>query len=518
MAGGESPSGWQALVSTALLGVERAGAALPKANGGAGALLDAVENGDPASGMLASVAVLSVYQRAGWRPAAINGEVPDAVSGDDLPACSDRARRQLAEALHGDFKALLPEWCALAAAAGVRAPDELLPSLLRRLAAPGKALSAELVKPILGARGTWLAARNPDWARRLAGEDHEAAWHDGGLDQRREALGELRRRDPEGARALLEESWPDEAAQDREKLLPVLEHGLSMADEPFLEAALDDSISKVREAAALLLSRLPESRYAGRMAERAGEVLSLSAKKGLVRDKVRLEVALPGELNKAMRRDGLSARQRKGLGKKAALLFEILRNAPLAAWDAAAPADWIAAAEASDWAEPLIGGWAEASSRQGNGAWADALLDRFARSLKPDKDLERYGDALAAAASAAAPEAREAAAARRLGDGNFDVAAAFLAGCDHPWSTAFSRRVLDALKRQFPARRGDYDWRLRDRVKGDFARRLAPEIAAAAAEGWDRNARGWSSGLDEMLEVLSATLNFRSEMRKELSP
>ena len=43
-----------------------------------------------------------------------------------------------------------------------------------------------------------------------------------------------------------------------------------MDDEPFLESALDDRSREVRQQAADLLTRLPDSRLALRMAERAG--------------------------------------------------------------------------------------------------------------------------------------------------------------------------------------------------------------------------------------------------------
>ena len=51
--------------------------------------------------------------------------------------------------------------------------------------------------------------------------------------------------------------------------LSVLADGLSLADEPLLEAALDDRAAEVRSWAAYLLARLPGSALGQRMAERA---------------------------------------------------------------------------------------------------------------------------------------------------------------------------------------------------------------------------------------------------------
>ena len=64
----------------------------------------------------------------------------------------------------------------------------------------------------------------------------------------------------------MESTFKDETWEDREAFVQRFAAGLSDADEPFLEAVLDDSRKAVRVAAAELLRRLPRSAYAQRAA------------------------------------------------------------------------------------------------------------------------------------------------------------------------------------------------------------------------------------------------------------
>lgn len=513
---GGSEAQWHALLGVAILGADRDANFHVTTDGPAGSLLAQAVSADPAQTMLSQAAILSIHGRAGRRLSIEPGSEPALAPADDSPACSANAGRQLSEILFGDFQILLPEWCALAEAAGLRAPDELLPELLRR-AASGKPGEAAAIRSVLGDRGRWLAAQDPRWSNVLMGGDAEGAWHGGDIEDRVVALGSIRRADPELARTMLAESWEGEAADDREKLLPVLAEGLSQADEDFLESALDDRKAGVREAAAALLVLLPDSRYAARMTGRLRDLVTLSERRGLMRARTALEITLPEQPDKAMRRDGLSDRQQGGLGKKASLLFSMIAGAPLVAWDGPDPGAWVAAAAKSDWRESLLLGWARAAARQGNDAWAAALLDAVAGLVKSLNELELYGTVLDDAMAAAAPMRREAAVQASLGDGKIQVTGRLLSNCTHPWSPEFSGAVLAWLKERFPERPQD-GWHLRELVKRDLGRRMDPAFAAEAATGWRRDEEGWTAGLEETIDRFIRTLEFRADMQKELKP
>src|SRR5690606_39859301 len=87
-------------------------------------------------------------------------------------------------------------------------------------------------------------------------------------------------------------------------LLAALAEDLDPADEPLLEAALDDRRSEVRRTAAGLLALLPGSAFAGRMRERATRWLRVER----TGDAVTVHVELPGELDESARRDGITDR------------------------------------------------------------------------------------------------------------------------------------------------------------------------------------------------------------------
>ena len=92
-----------------------------------------------------------------------------------------------------------------------------------------------------GSRARWLAGLNPDWkfvtAHTQADED---AWRLGDTGQRRGYLTALRARDPGAARELIAGAGT-RPARSGSCSCPSWRAGLSLADEPLLEAALDDA-------------------------------------------------------------------------------------------------------------------------------------------------------------------------------------------------------------------------------------------------------------------------------------
>jgi hypothetical protein len=349
-------SGWSELVSAALLGTERrdpdTAAPLP------------VERESAEERLLTRAAVTAVYGRAGVRPR--TGHTPLPAAGEEaLPLCSAGAALRLAAILDGQFLSVLDEWLELAEAHGVRAPDELLPALLDE----ARGRRRQRVLAVSGERGRWLASLNEDWRWARAGDE---VWRNGAVDERRAWLRALRRRDPAAGLAALEETWGEEEPRARAGLLADLEVGRSMDDEPFLEQALDDRRQDVRAFAAALLSQLPESRLSGRMTERARPLLRVGRSV-----RARLEAAMPEELDAAAERDIVVVKPLAGTGKRAWWLERILAATPLTVWEAElgkSPADLVALPVGDNLRENVHNGWREAAGRQGNRAWAEALL------------------------------------------------------------------------------------------------------------------------------------------------
>jgi hypothetical protein len=374
-------STWQDLVRASLLGTERTEVPLV-AVPGVPIPPDAPPD-DPAALLLDRAALLTVARRGG-RPTERAQPLP-AAEPDPALAVSQAAAGRLARMLGGKHPDLLTEWLTAVVTSGRRVPAQLLPALLDRARriSPADPELRRLAAEAGGSRARWLAGLNPDWkfvtAHTLADDD---AWRLGDARRRRGYLAALRARDRGAARELIAASWDASGPDERVMFVNVMADGLSLADEPLLEAALNDHNAWVRKMAADVLAALPGSALAQRMAERAGRCLRLDWGIG----GTRLLVSPPTECDAAMRRDGITpspAAGRSQLSDRTELLLEVVARTPLCTWTDGfrmMPAE-IVGVRSGDWAPVLFVGWSRAAMAQGKqdrGAWEwmAALINR----------------------------------------------------------------------------------------------------------------------------------------------
>jgi Family of unknown function (DUF5691) len=367
---------WQDLVTASLIGTERTGVPAV-ADPGLPIRPEGVP-GDPVTLLLDRAALLTVARRGG-RPAG-HAEPPAAAEPDPVPAASPAAGRRLARMLGGEHPDLLAEWLTAAVARDRRVPAHLLPALLDRArrVSPSDPELRRLSAEAGGSRARWLAGLNPAWtfvtAYAEAGQD---AWRLGSTSQRRGYLTALRARDPRAARELILQSWEAAAGPERVMFLSVMANaGLSLADEPLPEAALDDRDAEVRGWAAHLLARLPGSALGQRMARRARDCIRVeSGVRG-----TRLVVIPPARGDAAMRRDGVTSGQGGGLQEmdaRAHLLDEVLARTPLRTWTDrfGRTAEQILAVPSGAWSPVLFTGWSRAAMAQRDQEWMTALIN-----------------------------------------------------------------------------------------------------------------------------------------------
>jgi hypothetical protein len=371
-------STWRDLVTASLIGTERTGVPAAGIPGLPPAEDDA---GDPAAVLLDRAALLTAARRAGRRPD----------RAEPLPVCEPDPRRpvspaaadRLARMLGGEYPDLLIEWLRAATARGLRLPPQFLPVLLDRAQRPGPSNTAlaHLVAEAGGPRARWLARLNPDWEfaaaptpRALTGED---AWRLGDAGQRRSCLAALLAADPAAARDLVRGSWDAAGPAERIMFLSVLADRLGPADEPLLDAALDDRAEDVRGRAAHLLARLPGSALGQRMAERALRYVRVEQDaRG-----TRLVITPPAESDASMRHDGIApgpAAGRLRLPQRTFLLLEVVTRTPLRAWTDGfgLTAAQVVALRSGEWAPVLFTGWARAAIAQRDREWMAALITR----------------------------------------------------------------------------------------------------------------------------------------------
>lgn len=227
--------------------------------------------------LLASAAVADVLVRGGAPLPPASGVVL-AAAEEHRPPTADRATQLLALLLTQSPVSkqardeLVVEWLRLADAAGQRVPWHLLPVLLDFAA--GRRRVAAVLGDQLGERGRWLVGLNDAWSDLLADSDEPPApveadwveaWPTMTSAEAATAFALGRRADAAAARDLLEAQWSTVSARLRADAVRALGPGLSTADEPLLERALDDKATSVRKAAAALLGWRPATpSYAAR--------------------------------------------------------------------------------------------------------------------------------------------------------------------------------------------------------------------------------------------------------------
>ncbi|MFJ2056262.1 DUF5691 domain-containing protein [Streptomyces sp. NPDC087908] len=524
---------WEELVTSALLGTDRRvpaglaglpGSALP------GALLD-------------SAALHAVRRRAGLRPGPA-ARPPEPAPEDHRSPLPGAARRRLDQLLAGraapspagrrgaapDLAELLPQWLVLANERGYRAPAATLPALLD--AARARTDLRPQALRLAGPRGLWLARLNPEWRFALRGagagsflpdpgdeEGVRTLWDEGLFAERVALLGAVRAADAAAGLALLASTWSAERAEDRLMFLDSLRTGLRAADEEFLEEALGDRSRNVRATAAELLSALPASALAARMADRAVACVGLDR----TAESPTIAVEAPHECDPAMQRDGLVAVPPAGRGERSWWLGQLVEAAPLSCWPTRfggrGPAEIVALPVGDDWQAELHAAWCRAAVRQRDAAWSRALLGSPATPPATGPGTSSLAERAQLLATLPTGER-----ARWVGSfiaaHGLSEAFQLLGVCEVPWAEPLGGAVIDAL--DIAREAGSYPWSFSG-VMGLAERCLAPEAArqleslTARPEEADDVSPGAGGYWSEAFQRLVSTLRLREAMRAELT-
>ncbi|MFJ7339033.1 DUF5691 domain-containing protein [Streptomyces sp. NPDC101110] len=570
---------WEGLVTTALLGTDRR---TPPG---------AAPGPDAPAALLDAAAVETVRRRAGLRPARA-AERPQPAPRDTRPPLPSAAARRLAMLLADrpgpsgggrrgtapDLTELLPQWLATANSRGFAPPPHLLPALLD--AARGRTDLRPAALEFAGPRALWLARLNQDWRFALRAapggsaalprpEDDDRVqrlWQEGLFAERVALLSALRSREPAAARDLLATTWATERAEDRLMFLDSLRAGLGPDDEPFLEQALADRSRNVRATAAELLSALPGSALAARMAARAaacvaidhlrtarprnpgtgdggpgGTAGSTSAEAATAVTGVTsaaatatvgataageavptIAVEAPHECDPGMERDGVVAKAPAGRGERSWWLGQLVEAAPLGTWSrrlgGRTPREIVALPVADDWQGELHAAWCRAAVRQRDAEWSRALLG--------DPSAPEAGGPGAVSLAERAKLLGTLGAAERaewvagfIGTHGLSEAFQLLGVCAVPWAAPLGRAVVDALNIARDA--GSYPWSFSG-VMGMAERCLDPSEASrldallAVPDDPENASPGAGGYWAEAFQRLVTTLRLRAAMAEEL--
>jgi len=531
---------WQDLVSTALVGTDRR---TPPATG-----RFAVAGESPAAALLSSAALMSAWRRAGNAGSAYSAELVEhgASGGEGAEGAEGTAASEGGEsgeqagrksgaaaydprpllptatsarlpALVASRSESLPEYLQAAARTGCRAPAELLPPLFE-YARGSKAVRADLMR-LAGPRGTWLAKQNRQWSTftRYASTPDGDAWLSDKPHERIGFLTWFRAKDPASARALVEQAWKQAGpvaasltAETRAAYVEAMSVGLSMEDEPFLEAALDDKSRQIRAEAVRLLAALPGSRFAERMSARLHEWVEVCVEGETVLVSLKDQ---PLQHSADQIRDGIGEgwvqtedERRLAKMQPSYWLEDLIASTPLAAWErfGMSPTHLLRATAANRWeANACHSGWRAATLRQRNPAWAEAFCEINGSTemleLLSDAAAERWCLGIIAS---------------HRSQYSIHSAPIILSRLGRPWPDPACAALLDAIPTYLPnATRNDVARFFgMDNLAGRW---MPPSYASAVAAKADEIRAGfplWAEDLDD----LAAMLRDRALMLAEL--
>lgn len=421
--------------------------------------------------LLDQAALADVVMRASRVHATTStADLPEAAPPDTAPVANGAAVQLLdlllaQSPLYAEARIqLVGDWLQLSQAAGCRVPHRLLPALLALGAAEPRV--GKQLDPAIGNRGRWLRGLSGNAANNDAAEQNTdaatAPWTTLEGSKAAEAFERLRQQDPAAAREQLGRHWAALNARQRAQHLAVLDTKLHNDDEELLESALDDKAKTVREVAARLLDKLPDSARASRMAARLSPLLQ---RKGLLRK--RLEIDLPEDPDEAGLRDGLAPNPKSGEPDRLLRLDAISRGAPLDVWTTATGLSKEAVLALLEGEPRIIGVITTNAARRRDLDWVRALLG-----------IRLHAELL----NALPAKERESTMVRHLRDGSEPPAslARHLWDLPTPWGMPLAEAVLDLIP-------GDKGAALAQMLSTTLPTALPPEAAARCQQLLDQS-------------------------------
>ncbi|MBX2928122.1 MAG: hypothetical protein KF852_09830 [Saprospiraceae bacterium] len=362
----------QELIETAILGLDRRG--LPSA-----ATDYSLSHDDDAGALLRALAAAQFAHKAAY-PLEDAPVLPPADEGTPLPLCPAASVKHLSLVLNGRYLPALDEFLDALAASGFGLPPEILPNLLHR--ASKDDLLAKKVMALAGSRGVWLARQHPEWRPLVVPPDPDN-WHIAALDERTAILRYLRSVRPDEGIALLRSTWHQDSVREQQALLREMSEGLSLQDEPFLEACLDSPRKEIRQAASRLLSALSGTALSERLFSYLQSIFHF-------KENNQWEMHFPADLPTAWQRDGIESLSTVQGGVKASLLRQLFARIDpvrLESLFSTTPEKIIMQFEKSDWSAPVFEGLTEGITLCRNTRWADALARHFNRKMTTESQL-----------------------------------------------------------------------------------------------------------------------------------
>jgi hypothetical protein len=512
------------ITATALLGTGRAGHVTFNADGSLGAALAKIqEQQDPARRLLDSAAIVFLSSRVGATShhAEIQHQTP--ASEERFKSCSPAANILIEQTVSGSYSRLLPEVLMLLAISKLRLPYSFLPDILD-IGCVQKSLRPSIVSTI-GERGIWLAAQNPAWAYvdtilSTHGQPDfpgTVDWETATVDTRVSIIRFTRKQDPGRAIERMSLNWRKETSSTKLQLLKELDTGLSIADETFLESALDDKSVEVRQAAALLLARIPDSSFADQALQKTNMFLSIHKRPF---DGLDIIVSLPSAYLPEWSRYGIGEKSEiKDIGDRAWWFIQWAGFISPEYWSkrlGMSPDEMLLAVEKSEWASLLRLAWSRSARGSSDIFWKYAVARYWATqrdgrtsvgSMFPKiNDLGEKAENLLLylLKDETTP----------LSDTH--PASNLLAQYESAWSETLARQVIGSIKRRIAAPSvGNNQLYLTIGLLENSAYKIPSHLADELGSDWPTTATEWKFW-EQASKAFTDVLHFRCQIHKEI--
>jgi hypothetical protein len=503
---------WEALSKLALLGTER-GQLPPE-------VLNALEQVGiqaaqaPEAVVLEGAALYHQLRRAGFplKPSEATPSVnPQSSRGTAPPPVA----RQMEHIVRGNFREALPEALRLLQQAHLPLPPEHLPALLYKAAKKSDFWHA--LRPVLEPADFEFLRLNPDWAA-IAERPPAAEWQNESQAARVQMLRHLRFEKPEQATSWLATCWDGLTPTEKKELINGLDTGLNASDQPFLEAQLTDSRKEVRQSAAQLLLKIPDSPLQDTLYKEAATWLTLQ-KDG------RLDLHAPPKPVTAFNRLGLysSKKHKYTGGTRAGQAYDILSKVPPKRWEAhfgKPTLDTLRLFARGNQQQLLTDAVANAALLHQDHRWIEALLRHWWRT---DNEA-RWNSTLGKQLMAALPDPlfnEIMSQYLRQHQGYIDersFAGQLLCLGAHQWEGSVARQVLHNFREWLNAAQSVY-WNIwhYKRILRVAAYQAPVEILPGFRTGWNQRTPIWGNWEGD-IERLLKTLAFRKDLNEALKP
>ena len=367
---------WDHIINTALLGTDKRTISineLPVAMEEAATQVQQNNAVDKEEQFLQIAALAFNYRQCGAMPFQKEGVTITRADVEEKKYGSALAMQTLKDILETESNSLLQFWLQQCVAKEQIVIPDLVPVLFNTAVQQKKLQN--LVAACCGKRGEWLSGFNGDWNFSTATTDEEL-WQTGSPEQRKTVLQQLRQSNPTQAREWLQQAWPQEDANTKTELLPLLSVNISEEDIAFLESCSTEKSKKVKDEALKLLKQIPGSAIIQKYWQVVQQSVSVTGGKWLSKEKVHIQLA---NIDDSIFKSGIQQlSDQKNVSDESFILYQLVSFIPPGWWEKHFDSDArtiIKLFQSDKEAEKLVPAFGMAAGRFKNITWGRILME-----------------------------------------------------------------------------------------------------------------------------------------------